>query len=137
MSRLDLRDLPAEAVEKLKPLGDHDFDMLSIDAKLLREAEVTAPFPTDPLEALEGVWEVWGRKPEGVADDHLREIHDALRVACVLLGREDDLDAQDCGHLWGLLSRAERLLRWEISNNEEQRQRMYKALQAARVRKAA
>jgi hypothetical protein len=53
MSGLNLRDLPAEAVEKLKPLRGHDFDMPAIDAAHLREADVTAPFPTDPLEALQ------------------------------------------------------------------------------------
>ena len=132
MSRLNLSDLPAEAVEKLKPLSHHEFDLLSIEAAHLRDQDETAAFPTDPLEALTGVWETFKRKPDGVEDDHLKDMQDLIRVACLVLGREEDLDAADCQHLWALLDRADSLLRWEKQNREEMRQRVYKAVTHAK-----
>ena len=128
MSTLKLRDLPLEAVEKLKPLSHHEFDLLSIQAGLLRDEEETADLPTDPLEALTGVWETFKRKPDSVEDDHLKDMQDLIRVACLVLGREEDIDAADCHHLRALLDRADTLLRWEKKNREEMRQRMYKAI---------
>jgi hypothetical protein len=132
MSTLKLLDLPPEPVEKLKPLSPHEFDLLSIEAAHLRDEEDTAAFPTDPLEALTGVWETFRRKPEGVEDDHLKDMQDLIRVACLVLGREEDLDAADCQYLWALLDRADTLLRWETKNREEMRHRMYKAVSHAR-----
>jgi hypothetical protein len=132
MTRLQSRDLPPEAVEKLKPLSHHEFDQLAIEAAHLRDEDETAAFPIDPLEALTGVWETFKRKPEGVEDDHLKDMQDLIRVACLVLGREEDLDAADCQHLWALLDRAETLLRWETKNREEMRQRMYKAVTHAK-----
>jgi hypothetical protein len=133
MSRLKLRDLPREAVEKLKPLGHPSFQMLAIDAVRLREHEATRDFPTDPLEALKGVWEVFGRKPEGVEDDHMEDIQNAVRVVSLVLSSVEDLGQEDCRRLWAVLDRAETLLRWERQSQEEQRQRMYKALEARRA----
>ena len=132
MTKINLRDLPAEAVEKLKPHSHHEFDLLSIQAVHLRDEEETAAFPPEPLEALNGVWETFKRKPDGVEDDHLKDMQDRIRVACLVLGREEDLDAADCQHLWALLDRADTLLRWEQKNREEMRQRMYKAIQWSR-----
>ena len=132
MSTLKLRDLPPEAVEKLKPLSHHEFDLLSIQAVHLRDEDETAAFPTDPLEALTGAWETFKRTPDGVEDDHLKDMQDLIRVACLVLGREEDLDAADCQHLWALLDRADTLLRWEKKNREEMRQRMYKAVDHAK-----
>ena len=133
MSRFQLRNLPPEALEKLKPLSHHEFDLLSIEAGRLREKDITTDFPTDPLEALKGVWKVFGRKPEGVEDDHMEDIQNAVRVVSLVLSSVEHLDQEDCRRLWAVLDRAETLLRWERQSQEEQRQRMYKALEARRA----
>ncbi len=136
MSNLKLRDLPPDAIEKLKPLSHEAFDFLSIEAGLMREADQTATYPTDPLEALYGVWATFRRKPESVEEDLLDDLHDAVRVACLVLGRETDLDAEDCRHLWAILNRAESLIRWQKTIGEEMRLRMWKVLEMDLERKA-
>jgi hypothetical protein len=103
----------------------------------MREADQTAAYPTDPLEALYGVWDTFRRKPDSVEDDHLADLHDAVRVACLVLGRETDLDAEDCRHLWAILNRAESLIRWQKTVDEEVRLRMWKVFEMDRERKAA
>lgn len=65
-------------VETLKLLRRRDFEMLGTDARRPREEEATSGFPTEPIPALRGLWETFGRKPEGAGDDHLEDMRQRM-----------------------------------------------------------
>lgn len=122
-----LADFDPAARALLAGLDRHGLSLLSIEAERAQDAACRAKWPADPREALAGALAALRPPATLTVEAPLEEIRDALDLACLILGREEDLDAQDCRSLWALLDRARTLLKHHSQGQEEARGRLRKA----------
>lgn len=126
MDQLTLTDLPADAVEMLKPLSQSDFQFLGVDAYRLRDDERQAELPTDPLEAAKGAHKALRRSVEIKFDDPMDTLSNLLTVLrfAFSAGSDDDLDRRDREALWEVTNLAEDMMAGLKEHDREARERL-------------
>lgn len=123
MARVRLTDLPADAVDMLKPLSHSDFRFFGADAHCLRGKEQQAEFPTDPLEAAKGAHKVLRRSVEIDPLGILGQLVTVVRYA-FSAGISDDLDRRDCEALWEVANLAGDIMAALKEHDREARERL-------------
>ncbi len=121
---ITLSDLPAEAVEKLKSLSGHGFDLLAIEARRLREQEAFAELPTDPAEAASQANACLVRNDDRIdVDDAEGFVESVLEVACTALANPD-FDSSDAIHLHRIIRAATNAQQASMNNTSEASSRL-------------
>ncbi len=124
-----LSDLPAESVEKLKPLSHHEFKMLGVEARNMRDADAMAGLPSDPLEAAKGANACLIRSSTLIdVDDAEGFVESVLEVASTALGNPD-FDNIDAMHLHRIVRAAVAAQQASMGNIREANERLRAALQ--------
>ena len=99
-----LSDLPAEVIEKLKPLSHEEFGFLGGDAYMMRFNEEQAQFPSDPKEAVQGAQRARRADATVTIDDPI-EFAAAMAIVrgvAFQQGGAHGLDQRECTALWEL-----------------------------------
>lgn len=104
MGRLFLTDLPADVVEKLKPLSHHQFDLLSIDANRMKDEDARAKLPNNRTQAISGAMQAMRRNVEIDVEEPLYFLASVLTVsrAVLLQGDIDRHDTEAVNHILGI-----------------------------------
>lgn len=122
-------ELPAEAVETLKQLSRHDFEMLSIEARRMQDAEALAELPRDPHKAAKGAIECLIRNDDRIdVDDAEGFVESVLEVASAALANPD-FDSTDAIHLHRIIRAAVNAQQASMNNMREATDRLRAMLQ--------
>lgn len=126
---ITLSDLPAEAIEKLKPLSHHEFTMLAVDARNMRDTDAKAELPTDPKKAARDANRCLIRSTTMIdVDDAEGFVESVLEVASTALGNPD-FDSIDAMHLHRIIRAAVNAQQASMNNMREASDRLRAALQ--------